>query len=101
MTEFLNLATESSPKSQPKAEAKEENLSEGILEAADDPEFRRFMDERERNRQKIRLAQRPPWENDPPTPKQLAYLRFLGHRDVIKTKGEAARVIGELVGAKK
>lgn len=34
-----------------------------------------------------------PWENDPPTDKQLAFLRDLGVSEVPETKGEASRLI--------
>ena len=76
-------------------------VRDNMLEAPDDPEFRQFMDQRFEQRKAGRRIRPPAWHNDLPTPKQLAYLRVLGHRAKIKTKGEAAKAIEELVGPKK
>lgn len=70
-------------------------------EAPDDPDFRRFLDERDEARRKLRQARPPIWADEPPTDKQVRYLRYLGHRGRVRTKGEAAELIERLVEARK
>lgn len=79
------------------AEAYGGNLLGGLVEAPDDHDLRRFLDERKEQRRLKRFARPEKWEGDPPTPKQLAYLRFLGHRLKVSTKGGAAQIISRLV----
>lgn len=86
--------------SQHNIEACVESPFGGLVEGPDDPELRRFLDERKEQRRLKRLSQPARWESDPPTAKQLAYLRFLGHRSQVTTKGEAAETISRLVEGK-
>lgn len=86
--------------SQQNAEASVESLDGGIIEGPDDPGLRLFINKREKQRQQSRAARPAPWESDPASPKQLAYLRFLGYRRQVQTKGEAALLIGKLAGPK-
>jgi len=97
MSNTTNSDQEFVDQSQHKTVACGDNLLGGLTEGPDDPELRRFLDERKEQRRLKRLAQPAKWESDPPTTKQLAYLRFLGHQSQVMTKGEAAEIISRLV----
>jgi hypothetical protein len=66
----------------------------GIVESPSDPALRKVLDQRRAERDRHR---QPSWKDDPPTSKQLGYLRHLGFRGHVSTKGQASEEIDKLL----